>query len=107
MAGWCGSCIPEAQAWSELYPAYEDEGLEPLMVSVDPNDTPQTIEGLRRAGGIRPLPWAIDRTGEIPRLFGVRSLDATIIIDREGRIAFRDSAPTEKETLKRKLEEVL
>lgn len=107
MAGWCGSCIPEAQVWSELYPAYEDEGLEPLMVSVDPNDTRKTIEGFRHAGGIRRLPWAIDRTGEIPRSFGVRSLDSTIIIDREGRVAFRDSAPTGKETLKRELEEAL
>lgn len=107
MAGWCGSCIPEAQAWSELYPAYEDEGLEPLMVSVDPNDTPRTIEAFRDAGGIRPLPWAIDRTGEISRSFGVRSLDSTIIIDREARVAFRDSAPTRKETLKRELEEAL
>jgi peroxiredoxin len=107
MAGWCASCISEAEAWSKLYPAYEDEGLQPLMVSVDPNDTRKTIEAFRRAGGIRPLPWAIDRTGEIPQLYGVRSLDSTIIIDREGRIAFRDSAPTRKETLKRELEEVL
>ena len=107
MAGWCGSCIPEAQAWSELYSAHEGEGLEVLMVSVDPNDTPKTIDGFRKAGGIGDLPWAIDRTGGFTRSFGVRALDSTVIFDREGKIAYRDAAPTDAETLEEELEEVL
>lgn len=107
MAGWCGNCIPEAQAWSELYPAYEDRGLEVLMVSVDPNDTPKTIEGFRKAGGIGELPWAIDGTGGFTRSLGVRALDSTVIFDREGKIAYRDAAPTDADTLENELEEVL
>jgi peroxiredoxin len=107
MAGWCGSCIPEAQSWSRLYPAYKDKGLNLLVVSVDPNDTPQTIEAFRRAGSIGGLPWAIDRTGEFTRSLGVRALDSTIIVDREGRIAYRDAVPTGRQTLERELEEVL
>lgn len=39
MVGWCGSCIPESQAWDRLYPVYKDNGFELLMVSADPNDT--------------------------------------------------------------------
>lgn len=56
MAGWCGSCIPEAQSWSNLYPEYKDKGLNLLVVSVDLNDTPQTIEQFREARNIDPLP---------------------------------------------------
>jgi peroxiredoxin len=107
MAGWCGSCIPEARAWSELQPAYEDEGLDVLVVSVDPNDTKETIEGFKRAGGIEQLPWAIDETGEFTRSLGVRALDTTIIINREGKIAYRDDVPTPYETLDKELKEVL
>lgn len=107
MAGWCGSCIPEAQSWSKLYPEYKDKGLDLLVVSVDPNDTPQTIEKFREAGNIEPLPWTIDETGEIPQSLGVRSLDATVIIDRQGRIVYRDAAPTPYETLESELEEIL
>ncbi len=107
MAGWCGTCIPEAQAWSELYPDYEGEGLEVLMVSADPNDTPRTIESFRRAGGIGEMPWAVDETGDFTRTLGVRALDSTVILDREGRIAYRDAAPTDVETLEKELEEVL
>lgn len=107
MAGWCSTCIPEAQSWSRLYPAYKDEGLNLLIVSVDPNDTPQTIERFREAGGIDPLPWTIDETGRIPHSLDVRSLDATVIIDRDGQIVYRDAAPTSYETLENELKEVL
>lgn len=107
MAGWCDSCIPEAQNWSKLYPAYEDEGLDLLIVSIDPNDTPQTIQGFREAGGIKQLPWTIDKTGELSRSLDIRALDSTVIIDRDGRIAYRDSAPTPYDTLESELKEVL
>lgn len=107
MAGWCGTCIPEGQAWSELYTAHKDEGLQVLMVSADPNDTPQTIDRFREAGEIKSLPWAIDKTGEVSRSLNVRALDSTVIIDRDGRIVYRDAASTSYETLENELEEVL
>ena len=107
MAGWCGSCIPEAQAWSELYPAYEDRGLEVLMVSADPNDTPATIERFRKAGDIGELPWAVDKKGDFTRILDVRALDSTDIADREGKIVYRDARPTDRAVLEEKLEETL
>lgn len=107
IAGWCSTCIPEAQAWSELYPAYRDKGVELLLVSADPNDTPQTIERFWRAAGIDPLPVAIDRRGEITRALNISALDSTVIIDREGKVAYRDAVPTDAETLEKELKEVL
>jgi thiol-disulfide isomerase/thioredoxin len=107
MASWCGTCIPEAQVWSELYPAYRKRGLELLMVSADPNDTPAAIVRFRRIAGIDPLPWAIDRTGAVARSVEVRALDSTVLIDREGRVTFRDAVPTDPETLRNELEKAL
>ncbi len=78
------------------------------MVSIDPQDTAATIDDFRRRGGdIAPLPWAIDETGEISRLLEVSALSTTIIIDREGQIAYRDNAETDYETLKGELEKIL
>jgi hypothetical protein len=74
------------------------------MVSTDPNDTEQTIDEFRRGGNIRQLPWAIDRTGEFTRSLDVRALDSTIIINREGEVAYRDETPTDKETLESEIE---
>ncbi len=107
MAGWCPTCIPESRAWDRLYPTYKDEGLEFLMVSAGPEDTPRTLARFRAATGIAPLPVAVDREGAILRAFDVRTLDSTVIIDREGNIVFSDAAPTDAETLKSELEGVL
>ena len=77
------------------------------MVSADPQDTPRTIEGFRQRGDIADLPWAIDRRGELSRSLGVSALEATVIIDREGEVVYRDATSTDPETLERELEEVL
>jgi hypothetical protein len=78
-----------------------------LMVATDPNDTPQTIENFRQRGNVGSLPWTIDQRGEISRSLGVNALETTLIIDREGEIVFRDTGPTDLETLEGELEEVL
>jgi hypothetical protein len=77
------------------------------MVSTDPEDTPQTIEEFRGRGGIAPLPWAIDRSGEISRASGANALETTVIVDREGETVYRDTTSTDYEALKRELAEVL
>jgi peroxiredoxin len=107
MAGWCATCIPEAQAWAELYPEYRGEGLDLLMVSSDPSDTPESIAEFRSRAGIDPLPWAIDKDGTVTRSLDVNALDSTVIIDRNGSVAFRDAAPTNTETLRGELEKLL
>ena len=78
-----------------------------LMVSSDPQDTPQTLEKFRQKGNVSPLSWAVDRNGEIARSLDVNALETTVIIDQEGDIVFKDTAATDYETLKRELEEVL
>lgn len=107
MAGWCGSCIPEARSWSKLYPAYKSKGLDLLIISVDPSDTARTIAKFREAGNIPQLPWAIDKTSKVSRLLHIQALDSTIIIGRDGRIVYRDSAPTPYYTLESRLKEAL
>jgi hypothetical protein len=77
------------------------------MVSVDPQDTPQTIEGFQDRGDVAPLPWTVDESGEISRALGVNALETTIIVDREGRITYEDATSTDYETLRSELEGVL
>ena len=51
--------------------------------------------------------WATDVKGELVRQFRVFSLGTTVIIDREGRIAFRDDVATPYEILLAEVKEVL
>ncbi len=78
-----------------------------MMVSTDPNDTPETIEGFRERGDVGPLPWAVDEGGEVARALGVNALETTIVIDREGEVVYKDATSTDYETLTSELEKIL
>jgi|GEM_PF-1187478 thiol-disulfide isomerase/thioredoxin len=109
MASWCSTCVPETRAWGKLQQEYAGQGLEVLIVSADPTDTPADLERFRQAApGAPQRYWAIDTTGRaLVAPFQVRSLDTTLLFDRQGRLAFRDDRPTPYETLKRELERLL
>jgi peroxiredoxin len=110
MAGWCLSCVPEARALARLYAEYRDRGLEVLAVDAQFDETPADLDRFRRLVGASPPPdyrWAIDRELKVVSALGVRSLDTTIVIDPEGRVAYRDEVPTPYEVLRRVVEGVL
>ena len=51
--------------------------------------------------------WASDRGLEAARAFTVTSLGTTIIIDRQGRVSYRDGGATPYETLRARIEDAL
>lgn len=107
MAGWCVTCVPEAQALARLHREYRDRGLQVLLVDVEATETEADLARFQRWVGPAEYAWAIDRTGALVRAFQVRALDSTVLIDRDGRVAWSDGVPTPYETLKRELEKVL
>jgi hypothetical protein len=99
--------MEEARTWSEILPAYEDRGLEMLMISIDPTETEQSIEAFFAQAGVeQPLPTVIGG-GNIAREFGVNALETTIILDQSGEEVYRDATISEAETLRTTLEGVL
>ena len=51
--------------------------------------------------------WATDIRGELVKQYRVFSLGTTVIIDREGRIAYRDDVATPYEILESQVEPLL
>jgi hypothetical protein len=99
--------MEEARTWSEILPAYEDRGLDMLMISIDPFETEQSIEAFNAQAGVEePLPTVIGGD-DIAREFGVNALETTIILDRNGEEVYRDVTITDAETLRTALEDVL
>ena len=79
--------MEEARAWSEVLPAYEDRGLEMVMISIDPNETEQSIEAFNAQAGVSdPLPTVVDG-GDVAQEFGANALETTVILDRDHRVA--------------------
>jgi thiol-disulfide isomerase/thioredoxin len=107
MAGWCGSCLPEANAWGQLYAKYRDKGLEVLIMDVEQSDEPADLRDFKARAEGGDHAWAIDKNFTLVQAFRVRSLDTTIIIGRDGRIVYRDEFPTSLAVLERVVAEVL
>lgn len=79
-----------------------------LMVSIDPSETPQSIEAFNDAAGIEePLPTVLEDGSEIAQEFGVSALETTIILNRNGEEVFRDTGLKDVETLREELESAL
>ncbi|WP_047864229.1 TlpA family protein disulfide reductase [Rubrobacter aplysinae] len=99
--------MEEARTWSETLPAYEDRGLEMVMVSIDPNETEQSIETFnQRAGVTEPLPTVLDG-GDVAREFGASALETTVILDQNGEEVYRDVTITDAATMRRELDRLL
>lgn len=87
MAGWCGTCVPEAKALGAVAPAVTGQA-DLVAVDVDPSDSWSSLRRFVSAVGAPDYVFAKD-DGTIGRAFAVNSLDVTIGIDASGRIAYR------------------
>lgn len=79
-ATWCPICKASQDNVQRLH------GSWPIVTVAMQSGTPSAVQKHLAQNG---LPWlvALDPEGELARAWGVRAVPATIIIDREGRIA--------------------
>ena len=83
-ATWCPPCVAEMPAIQRLYERFSGEDVGFLAVSDEPPVVVRKFAG--EQGWELPLYTSGD---EGPSLFRSRSLPVTIILDRNGRVAFR------------------
>jgi peroxiredoxin len=102
MAYWCGSCVPEGTALGQIIQEYGDK-VSIVAINIDPSATWDTINQFKQAAGNGAFVWAWDTDQKVTTAYQVTALDTTLILDREGRIVYRDEIPTQYETLKTEL----
>jgi len=106
VAAWCFTCIPETKAWANIYPDIKDQA-EVIIFDIDTNeDENDLLRFKQNAGGADHL-WAMDEDNQVVRAFEIPTLDSTIIIDAEGKIAYRDFSPTGEGKLRDELAKLL
>ena len=98
MAGWCGTCIPEAAALDRVERDLGDR-VAILGVDADPSDSLDSLQRFVDTVGAR-YGFVFDGDGTLTQALGVRSLDTTVVVDAAGRIVFRDAGPTNEATLR-------
>ena len=107
MAAWCFTCLPEAQALAQIHEQYADQGVRVLIIDVDVTENEDNLAGFREQTGNGEHLWAMDVDDQVARTYEVRSLDTTIFIDREGRVAYMDGSPTSYDVLAAIIEALL
>lgn len=85
-ATWCGPCIVEMPNVKAVYEKYRDQGFEIIGISLDTDEA-----ALRKFIKENQLPWrqVFDGKrweGPLAQQYGVRSIPAQFLIDREGRV---------------------
>jgi len=102
MAAWCGTCISETDDFRKALDAYPE--LSIISIDVDPTETEKEIDRFRRAYS-RPdfdNRWLFARdTDQISVKYGAPFTGTTILIDAEGKIAYRDSWSTDFEEIQK------
>lgn len=82
-ATWCPPCREEMPSMETLYRRLGEAGLEFLAVDIQEKQKP--VEAFIREGGLR-FPVALDESGRVSGMYGIRSIPATFIVDRDGSI---------------------
>lgn len=107
MAAWCATCVPEAQALARIHEQYASQGVRILILDVDTTEDEDDLAGFREQTGNGEHLWAMDLDVEVAQAHRVLTLDTTIFIDRDGRVAYRDGSPTSYEVLAAVIEALL
>ncbi len=100
-ATWCGPCHIQADILHALYPGVAGNGVEFVAISVgEPEDLVRDF--LRD----RPYPYPVlvdpeDRMSSELRILGLPTL---IVVDGEGRVVYRNTGISDRETIERALE---
>lgn len=96
MATWCPPCKIQVQILHELWPQYKDKNVVFLSVSVDPRDK---IDMLKKYAIQNNVDWIIGVSSDAGIKYKIQYIPTLIIVDRNGRIAFKSIGVTQASKL--------
>lgn len=105
VAGWCGECIPEGKALTQVKKDYADKGVEIIGVAFTKGDNNEFLKQYKQVGGID-IPLALD-TDNVAGKYQITKLETTYIIDKNGKIAYKDDQFTSYDDYKKELDKIL
>lgn len=107
IAGWCTTCIPEAQALARIQETYAPRGVRILALDVEQTEGEGALARFRTQAGSGRYLWALDEQVTVARTYDVQALDTTVVIDRDGRVAYRSGVAVDYGTLASVIEALL
>ncbi len=105
MAGWCGTCIPEGRALTQVRKEYASKGVEIIGVAFTKGDNEDFLKEFRNLGTID-IPLSLD-TDNVASKYQLVKLETTYIISKDGVIVYKDEQFTSYDDYKRELDKIL
>jgi peroxiredoxin len=84
-ATWCGPCRQEMPHLNRLYEKYRTSGFVALGVNVDEDE--RQAAGVAAKLGVK-FPVLPDSDKKVSRLYDLRAMPSTVLIDRDGRVRY-------------------
>lgn len=104
MAGWCGECLPEGQALSQIQSTYQDK-VQPIGVAFTKGDNKTLLEEYKQTGKVT-IPLAVD-TDNVGQKYNLIQLDTTYIINKQGIVVYKSEQSMSYEQLQQQLQSLL
>ena len=101
----CSSCEHEVKTLNEIYSQYKDKGLEIITIDINGESNENVRDTKEKYNGGDWI-WAYD-TDNIGVKFGMKSLESTYLINKEGIIVYADSILTEPDVLAEEVKKVI
>ncbi|MFQ5576917.1 MAG: redoxin domain-containing protein, partial [Anaerolineae bacterium] len=105
-ATWCPSCIAEMPDYEAVYRQYTASGAPFVVLAVNLQESRQQAEQFSAGLGLT-FPVLLDQTGDVTiGQYRLAGMPGSVIVDRNGVIAYRHTGPMSGDLLKQKLAEL-
>lgn len=96
MATWCGPCVRQMGHLKQVFDNYGGRGVVIMSIGVDPGEGNDVIRQFKASHGDN---WIFARGPDVGVTYGVVRIPTLYIIDRQGRIAYKNVGGTPFSTL--------
>ena len=96
MATTCGTCVQGSQDLAQALKSAHVTGAQAVAIDINPNDSRADLASFVQATGVpasAPIVWGVDAQFRIARAYGVQTLETTVVIDAQGRLAYENPGP--------------
>ena len=101
----CSSCAREIATLNKVYEKYKDKGLEIISLDIASNDISSALDTKEQFNG-GDWRWALD-TDDLAIKLGMRTLESTYIVDKEGIIRYKDESISDANILGKEIEKLI
>ena len=101
----CSSCAREIATLNKVYNKFHDKGLEIVSLDVASEDISGAIGTKKQFNG-GDWHWTVD-LDNVAVKFGIRTLESTYIIDKEGIIRYKDEVISDSDVLFQEIEKLM